>query len=30
MFLLMSVWSDYELFGFYELYVCYDFVVLIL
>lgn len=30
MFLLMSVWSDYELCGLYELYVCYDFVVLIL
>lgn len=30
MFLLMSVWSDNELCGFYELYVCYDVVVLIL
>lgn len=29
MFLLMSVWSVYELCGFYELYVCYDVVELI-
>lgn len=29
MFLLISVWSDYELCGFYELYVCYDVVELI-